>query len=122
MLETNNLGWPTGGWLLWFFDPQKLITQPQGLGFDTDMPSAVSTIPVKVDFGQGPKDCTMVGGLLAHSLDKLSYGDPVTLLGQGFVLPIPDSFYYVQPMPGWLFYIDNSPATAKTKEVIVLDD
>ncbi|KAF4959550.1 hypothetical protein FGADI_1617 [Fusarium gaditjirri] len=111
MLKVEDNGQQTVGWLLNFFDPKKLA-QTGPFRFNIEMPSAVTTIPIKADHGQGPRNCTMVGGLLGHSRDSSGVVDPDTRRG----------FHIVQPMSGWLVYYDKSPETVKTEEVIVIED
>ncbi|KAF5603519.1 hypothetical protein FPCIR_1260 [Fusarium pseudocircinatum] len=88
VLGTNLDGQIVPDWLDIFFDPRKL----ERVAFYLDMPSAVTTIPIRIDSGQGYIDCTLIGGLLAHSRD-VSGHDPVTLRG-----------CEQQPLSGWLFY------------------
>lgn len=106
MLKADSFG-RMSGWLFNFFDPRKLI-QPGGFTFDIEMPSAVATIPIRVDFGQGPMDCTVVGGLLAHSRNESGIVNPATFRG-----------YRHQPTIGWLIYRDEKPETSETKEEMV---
>ncbi|CZR48592.1 uncharacterized protein FPRO_04084 [Fusarium proliferatum ET1] len=106
MLKADSFG-RMSGWLFNFFDPRKLI-QPGGFTFDIEMPSAVATIPIRVDFGQGPMDCTVVGGLLAHSRNESGIVNPATFRG-----------YRHQPTIGWLIYRDKKPETSETKEEMV---
>jgi hypothetical protein len=96
MLQTE-LGQPVGGWLLNFFDAQK-VAQIQGLRFATDMPSAVASFPIKVNFGLGPRDCTMVGGSFAYARDTYP--------------PDPEArfrYEFVQPLTGWVNYYNKPP-------------
>ncbi|KAF5986333.1 hypothetical protein FCOIX_1610 [Fusarium coicis] len=110
MLQTDWLGQPVGGWLLNFFDAQK-VAQIQGLRFDTDMPSAVASLPIKVNFGWGPRDCTMVGGSFAYARDTYA-PDRETRFG----------YEFVQPETGWVIYYNKPPETPEMKEDVVVEE
>ncbi|PNP86439.1 hypothetical protein FNYG_00141 [Fusarium nygamai] len=106
MLEADERGRLSGGWLSNFFDRRKAAESPEPI-FDTAMPSAVASIPLEVDFGQGKWYCTMVGGLFAHSRDESGV----------------DNYEYhaVEPLPGWLVYLDKPPGESKSKEATTVE-
>ncbi|KAH7210752.1 uncharacterized protein BKA55DRAFT_546829 [Fusarium redolens] len=85
------------GWLFAFFNWYKHDKNPL-FPVCTGMPSAVASLPIMVSDDQGVKNCTMVGGLAGISVEEPDVIDCET-----------DIDGVVQPMSGWLVYLDKDP-------------
>ncbi|KAG9506296.1 hypothetical protein J7337_003278 [Fusarium musae] len=107
MLETDEQGRVTGGWLSVFFDRRKATVSTQAKLYFGTLTSAVATIPLEVDFGEGTWYCTMVGGLFAHTRDEPGVGNYESIA--------------VEPLPGWLVYLDKDPEGSKSNEATTVE-